>query len=237
MNLSITNSNTSSTRAQGSNLDSKASEKANDLADLDISSSDSRKLGEDLANQKIKNTVKHQVLPKEEKAIGVLNSGANIVIKFGSKVLNFFGFTGATLTGVSFMFGFKILSVLLAVPTVGALYLANHFKRTAKSKEDELGLFTDPVKIIKKAKSDSLFLESDFKKVLAAMVKIGELKNTDLRKTEALADLGVVARKVSTKKLELSSTDKTNHELLDLDKFLDIYGSLNPSQTNAETGF
>jgi hypothetical protein len=236
MNLSITNSDTSSTRPQGSNLDSKASGQASDLADLDISSSDSRKLGEDLANQKIK-TFKNQVLPKEERAIELLNSVANTGRKLGSKVLNFFGFTGATLTGISFMFGFRILSVLLAVPTVGALYLANHFKRTAKSKEDELGLFTDPVKIIKKAKSDSLFLESDFKKVLAAMVKIGELKNTDLRKTEALADLGVVARKVSTKKLELSSTDKTNHELLDLDKFLDIYGSLNPSQSNSGTEF
>jgi hypothetical protein len=237
MNLSVTNSNLSSARAQSSKLDSKASEQANDLADLDISSSDSRRLGEDLANQKIKNTVKYQVLPKEEKAIEVLNSVANTGRKLGSKVLNFFGFTGATLTGVSFMFGFKILSALLAVPTVGALYLANHLKHLAKRKEDDLGLLTDPLKIIKKAKSDSLFLESDFNKVLAAMVKIGEFKNTDPRKTEALADLSAVARKVSTKKLELSSTDKTNHELLDLNKFLDIYGSLNPSQSNSETGF
>ena len=69
------------------------------------------------------------------------------------------------------------------------------------------------------------------------MVKIGEFKNTDPRKIEALADLSAVARKVSTKKLELSSIDKTNHELLDLNKFLDIYGSLNPSQSNSETEF
>lgn len=225
MNLSITKSNTNSVRAQSPNLTSKINQQDDFTPDLDISSSDSRRLGVDIA--------KSQTLPKEEKAIEVLNSVANTGRKLGSKVLNFFGFTGATFTGIAFMFGFKLLSVLFAVPTAGALYLANHLKHIAKTKEDDLGLLTDPVKIIKKAKSDSLFLESDFKKVLAAMVKIGEFKNTDPRKKEAFSDLAIVARKVSAKRLELSSIDKTNHELLDLNKFLDIYGSLNPVQSSS----
>ena len=50
-------------------------------------------------------------------------------------------------------------------------------------------------------------------------------------------DLRQVARKVTTKRIELESVDSTDHELLDINRFMEIYRTVRPDENLADAEF
>lgn len=196
---------------------------------IDIDHEEIRSLGTELATTNPAQAKKVDDIAKEEKTLTVLNSVVNFARKIGSKALNAGGFIGITMAALSYiMFNFRLVAAFFAVPSVGAFYIANTLKKSAKASEKELGILSDPTKVIQKAKNDSLFMEENFNKVTASMVKIGEMKDKDPKKQEALEDLKLVARKVASKRNEVKAIENTSHELFELNRFLEIYSDIQP---------
>jgi polyhydroxyalkanoate synthesis regulator phasin len=236
MNLAINNSTTQLAKANrpefdnSYDLDDKPGLKA-DAVDLDSS----RKIGEELGLAKPAKEIKSQ--NQEDKAVQALTGIANLGRKIGSKVLNILGFGGVTLSALSYiLFRFKLLSAVIAAPALGAFYIANTLKKAAKESEEDSGVISDPRAIISKAKDDSTYLEKNFKKIVAAMVKVGEMKDKDPKKLEALKDLCKVAKKVAAKRTELKTVDKGSSQLYKIKQFMDIYDSVK-IKDQSETDF
>lgn len=225
MNLAINNSTTQLAKAQRPELDD--SYDLNDKAELEADAVDldsSRKIGEELGLDSLKETKPQS---KEDKAVQALTGVANLGRKLGSTALNIGGFIGITVSALSYiLFRFKLLSTLIAAPALGAFYIANTLKKAAKESEKESGLISDPREIISKAKDDSTYLEENFKTIVAAMVKVGEMKDKDPKKLEALRDLRKVAQKVAAKRTELKTVDKRSSQIYKIKQFMDIYDSV-----------
>jgi hypothetical protein len=196
---------------------------------LNLDHEEIRSLGKELATSNPVQTKKIDEIEKEEKTLTVLNSVVNFARKIGSKALNAGGFVGITMAALSYiLFNFRLLSAFFAIPSVGAFFIANTLKKNAKASERELGILSDPTQLIKRAKNDSIFMEENFSKVTAAMVKIGEMKDKDPKKQEALKDLDQVARKIVSKRNEVKAIENTSHELFELNRFLEIYSDIQP---------
>lgn len=193
---------------------------------------ESRKIGEELGAQSIESA---KPVDSEQKAIQALTGIANIGRKVGSKALNTTGFVGISVAALSYiMFRLKIVAAALAAPALGAFYIANNLKKSAKESEEKSGLISDPKEIIKHAKDDSTYLEKNFRKVVAAMVKVSEMNDKDPKKAVVLKDLRKVAKKVSAKRTELLKIDKSSNMLLKIKHFMDIYDSVKVAETQSE---
>lgn len=236
MNLAINNSTNQELKAQRSDSDT-AQNHSNTVEHDDHDLELSRSVGEQLGAESLEDTKPEN---QEDKAVQALTSVANLGRKIGSKALNLSGFIGITVSALSYIFfRFKLLSAAIAAPALGAFYIANTLKNAAKKSQKESGFISDPATIIAKAKDDSTYLEEDFKKVVAAMVKIGEMKDADPKKQTALFDLRKVAKKVSAKRTELKKINQSSNQLQlqKIKNFMDIYDSVKIGQDQSEIDF
>jgi hypothetical protein len=232
MNIALNNSKLDLIKAP--RPDSKNAHVETDATDLehDNDLDESRKIGEELGVDPAQKT---QGIAQEDRAVQALTGVANIGRKIGSKTLNVLGFVGITASALSYiLFRFKILSAIIAAPAIGAFYIGNNLKAAVEKTEKESGLISDPREVIKKAKDDSIYLESNFKKVVAAMVRVGEMKDKDPKKVAALIDLAKIVKKVRAKETELTKVDKSSNMLLQIKHFIDIYDAIRAHEAQLE---
>ena len=155
MNLQITNSTDTANQAQKPETQSaKTTFKANlEPKDKDAT----RTQGEELASADIH--LEESEAPEaveEAKALGALNKVANLGRRVGSGALKVMGFGGMTLTALTYMFGFKMIALIFALPSAGAFFIAHTLSKQAKQSEKDLDLLADPIKIVERAKNNAL---------------------------------------------------------------------------------
>ncbi len=215
----------------------KASDPA-DNQDLSFDSDAIRKDGVDMAKTMASSNAstddKKDLTKPDHGVIKTANSLYSGVLALGSKVLNACGFVGATITAVLyFFFNSRIFSLITAVPTAMSFGTAFALKKSVKKNEGSKSILDDPLKILNKARNDSSFLEANFSKMVEAVVDISSLASDNPKKQQALEDLREIAEKVRIKKYELEQidpNDQSNYEILDVNRFLDIYEKMRPNE-------